>query len=497
MEPEAPRAELFVARDRARRFSRYIRAALQERRLHYRGAAVGMESLTSEADEALAAVVADVEGTVGDVLEGRLRDRERGYMEMPLVTAAEAVAERVGIARRLDSHQAAGGDGARAVRAAVLHLLDESLQRLEAYCGAYDAKRPAGLPRAADLAHLLAEVERTNAWRTAASPPTGPAADRTLAPIRSDPHVLDDVLRAARAAVASAPGPWRVEPAGPGRPLRLSLGSASAGAVALDVPARLARALQVLSFLHPSGVTCQGVPGGPAGGLLSTDAGPSADRVEVVSLELADEAAGGVELSLAAAAGGDAKLHPDDEAAVRALVQAPPLAERGPPPPQRLVALMGLLRALDAALARTLASRASTNACRVAASRMPREATRKAPLARRFVADLAAAFPDLPVHRLEAVAADAAAARITARHARAADAAALLALLGRGPPARRALALDPLDARDVDALIEGLCAVAAVRRDLERAADVEPARITRLEQASVAALGRLGRLGRL
>ncbi len=44
MDTDAPAPELFVARDRARRFARYIREALQERRLFYRGAEVGMTS---------------------------------------------------------------------------------------------------------------------------------------------------------------------------------------------------------------------------------------------------------------------------------------------------------------------------------------------------------------------------------------------------------------------------------------------------------------------
>ena len=62
---------LFVARDRARRFARYIREALQERRLHYRGSDIGVTALVDEAEAALAAVVEDLTTSVGDVLAGR------------------------------------------------------------------------------------------------------------------------------------------------------------------------------------------------------------------------------------------------------------------------------------------------------------------------------------------------------------------------------------------------------------------------------------------
>jgi hypothetical protein len=497
MDDDAPAPELFVARDRARRFARYIRDALQERRLHYRGAEVGMESLTQEADEALSAVLADIGQTVRDLLAHRLRDRERGYMEMPLVTAAEAIADRVDGARRLDRAQARGGGGAREIRAAVLGLLDAALLRLEAYVGGYDGKRPLGPSRSTDVAHLLAGVEADHAWR-AASAAVGelpPAFDRPPAPIRSDPAGLDDVLRAARAAVPGAAGPWRVEPAGPGQPLRLSLGTSSGGAQAVDPPGRLARAVEVLAFLHPVAVRCAGVPAAPGAGLLSPEAEGADDLVEALTIELADEAAGTLALSVAAAAGGEAQLDADAEAAVRALMQSPPLPDAGPPPPQRLVALMGLLRSLDRALERTVVARAATNACRVAASRLPRESTRKAPIRRRLVAELERRFADLPAHRLEPVAQDVAGGRVASRLANAADAAVLLALFARAQGGRPALDLAPLDAAAIDALIDDLGAIAAVRRDLERGGSVEAARITRLEQASIATLGRLGRLG--
>ena len=164
MDTEAPAPELFVARDRARRFARYIREALQERRLYYRGAEVGMASLVDEAGEALEAVLEDLKQTIADILATRIRDRERGYMEMPLVVMAEGLLDRVDLARRMDRAREQGGVPRREAGVAVIALLDDALQRIEAYCGAYDEKRPLGLTRSTDLAHALETVERVVDW---------------------------------------------------------------------------------------------------------------------------------------------------------------------------------------------------------------------------------------------------------------------------------------------------------------------------------------------
>ncbi len=487
VDADAPQPELFVARDRARRFARYIRGALQERRLHYRGADVGMETVSSEADEALGAVIEDIRQTVDDVLAGRIRDRERGFMEVPLVTASEAVAERVDVARHLDRTQARSGASAKAARKFVLHLLDDALLRLDAYCGQYDDKRPVGPLRTTDVAHILDQVEAAAHLKTQRADRDAVSSyDRPPPPIRSDPNALDDVIRAARRAAPGASGGWRVEPAGPGRPLTLSLGQASEDAEEVPLPEDLARAVEVLAFLHPIAVSCHGHAVQP--GLLSAEDAESRQRIDAVTVELADEAAGRVELTVGAAAGDEAKLPPDAEAAVRALMQSPPLPEAGPPPPQRLVALMGLLRSLDGLLERAVLPRARTNACRVAASRLPREATRKAPLRRPFVAQLEARFEEFPMHRVEALAGDVGAGKLAKRNANPADAAVLLALFGP------AMGLAPLDDAEVEAAAADLGLIAAVRRDLERGGMVEPARITRLEQASIAVLGRLGRV---
>lgn len=501
-EPDVPAPELFVARDRARRFARYIREALQERRLHYRGADVGMASLVDEADEALAAVLEDAHKSVADILGQRIRDRERGFMELPLVTAVEGMIERVALARRMDKARDAGGVAAREAKRAVLALLDEALLRLNAYCGAYDDKRPIGPRRDADLAHLLEHVERHAAWERALRDPraaTVAAYDRAPPRVQTDPNGLEDLLRAVRAALPAATGPWHVEPGGPGRPLTLELGAPSDDAEEVPSTERMERALEVLRFLHPVDVLCLGRPAPSAGGLLSPGAEDAAPIIEAVTVQLADEAAGRLDLSVAAAAGREGALAPEDERAVRALLQAPPLPEMGPPPPGRLVALMGVLQALDAALAGRVLPRAQTNATRVAASRLPREATRKAPLLRSLTAHLEARFPGFPTHRAEEVATAAADGKLAARHANAADGAVLLALFGRrwnagGRDLERIVDLAPLTDEEVEALVVELGSIAGIRKQLEAGQTIDAVRMTRLEQALVAVLGRLGRV---
>ncbi len=500
---DEPAPELFVARDRARRFARYIREALQERRLHYRGSDVGMTSLLDEADAAMAAVLADARQSIDDMLEHRIRDRERGYMELPLVTAVEGLIERVDLAKRMDRARSLGGVPERDARAAVLALLDDALLRLDAYCGAYDEKRPIGPRRATDLAHLLEKVEQHASWERVISQPRAeapPAYDRAPSSVRSDPAGLEDVLRAVRAALPTATAPWHVAPGGPGRPLTLELGEASDAAEEVMPTQRMERALDVLRFLHPIEILCLGTPAEPASGLLSPDPESAQPTIEAVTVQLADDAAGKVDLSLAAAAGRDAVLDPDAERAVRALLTAPPLPEMGPPPPARLVALMGVLKALDGALSERVLPLGRTNAVRVAGSRLPRETTRKAPLLRAVTAQLEATFAGFPTHRAEEIATAATDGKLVARHANAADMAVLLALLGRrwnagGRDIERVVDLRPLTDDEVGELIRELCSIAAVRKQLESGKAVDAAKITRLEQACVAVLGRLGRVG--
>jgi len=502
MDDENPQPELFIARDRARRFARYIREALQERRLTYRGADVGMASLLDEAEESLRAVVEDATKSVSDIVAHRIRDRERGYMELPLVAASEGVIERVELARRMDRAQKSGGLPEKAARAAVLSLLDEALQRLDAYCGAYDEKRPMGPARSTDLAHVLEQVERHARWEHLlidVRAEESAVYDRTPTSVRSDPHGLEDLLRAARATLRNKPGPWRIEPAGPGRPLTVTLGVQAPESRSVPAPERLARAAEVLAFLHPVSIECFGVLTEAEDGLLSPTSDAAEPLFDAVRLRIADDAASSLELTVAAAAGPEGRLEPDAERAVRTLLQSSLLPEEGPPPPDRLVALLGLLRALDLALATKVIEKVRLNACRVASSRLPREDTRKAPLKSTLMAQLEATFPALPKHRTEAVAEAAAAGKLVARFAVAADVAVLLALFGRswtagGHAVERSIALEPLSDDDVEALVHDLSEIAAARRDLEAGRAVETVRVTRLEQGCIAVLGRLGRI---
>ncbi|MDA1194792.1 MAG: hypothetical protein O2894_06375, partial [Planctomycetota bacterium] len=196
-EPDAP--TLFVARDRARRFARYLGDALQERRLHYRGADVGMTSLVDEADIALDAVLKDLATTVNDILDGRIRDRERGYTEMPLVVMAEGLAERVTLARALDRARAAGTLPGKETATQVIRLLDDALMRIDGFCGAYDAKRPMGMARSTDVAHILTVLEREHDGRRRLLDPRASACapfDRMPPALESEPHGLEDLLRA-------------------------------------------------------------------------------------------------------------------------------------------------------------------------------------------------------------------------------------------------------------------------------------------------------------
>ena len=56
--------EHFVARDRARRIAWRLERILQERRLAWRGAEVGMATVAEEADAALAEVAQDARRSV-------------------------------------------------------------------------------------------------------------------------------------------------------------------------------------------------------------------------------------------------------------------------------------------------------------------------------------------------------------------------------------------------------------------------------------------------
>lgn len=501
----------YVARDRARRIAHLLGQAAQERRLAYRGDEVGMASLRNEALSLLATAEQEISATIEDVLASRVRDRERAYMDIPFTVMAEAVRDRVRLALRLERARAARGAPETAAQEHVLALLAAADRRLTAFCAAYDEKRPLALPRATDVARLLHLVEADAAWERHLRPPAGAAPfDAPPPELLSQADALDDLLRAARATVPGAAGPWRLARGQAGGPLALTLGGPDApDLVDLPVPPRLERAARVLSFVTPTSVSCRGrVPARPTradwgaepAAAQAAAAGAAAEPEPVlVTLRLPDPASGGTTLAASAGAGADARLSPEAERAVRALLAAPPLPEAGTAPPARTIALLGVLKAFDAELLRVLLPRLSSGALREAAQALPREDTRKAPVRRDLVAALEAALPGFPAGRLEEVVDDVAHGKAGRKRCVPLDAVVLLSVFGRsllvgGFKGARALRLEPWTDDDVLAACRDLLDLAQVRRDLDAGKGVEAPALTRLERAAVALLGRLGRL---
>jgi hypothetical protein len=466
----------FVARDRARGLAWRLERVVEERHLAWRGAEVGMAALTDEAAGAVADLAQQARTNAEDVVLGRVRDRERGFLEVPFAVAMASVAERLSLASRL--LERAGRDPA--VRPLVLEVLARVLARLEAFAATYDQKRPLAAAAPVDVGRLVGERERERAEARAhlAGVPaaTSEAPPPTL--LGSDRHGLEDVLVLAEREVPE--GPWRLVPPAPGRRLELRRGAAEGpeGRAAGD----LGRAAEVLAWLHPAEARVVGAPEAPEG----------------VRLVLGDPMGEGLPAALQLAAGPEARLRPEAERAVRALLAAPPWADGGPPTPGRVVALLGLLRAADAEVL-ALAPRLLAPAVAEAARALPREATRKAPVKRAVLDALVRAVPGLPAHRLDALAEALARGRLEARRLGAEDAATLLAAFGRDATEgavrfERAIDLGPLGRGDVEALAGALSTLAALRRDLEAGKALGAADLTRLEQSALAVLGRLGRL---
>lgn len=519
MSPAGAPTGLYVARDRARRFSNMMRRAEQDRRLAYGSERTGMATLGNEGLTLLEALVREAQASVDDVLAGRLRDRERGYMDPSFVAMAEGLLDRATTALVLERQRVARAVPEAAAQAGVLELLEDGLRRVDAFCATYDEKRPVAALHATDLARVLERIERHArlARMATGSAPTAtpPAPSGARAPeVSTAADALEDLLRAARAVVPEEPGPWQVIRGGPGEPLRLRMGRLPAGGTARDVPPRVERALRVLQKAQPVTVELRAPqptaaapapparrdwgalapePAAPAGG---EEEGPAVCGVEVC---LPDPSAGSTELSAEAGAGSEARLSPDADRAVRALMAAPPLPEAGAPPPQRTVALLGLLKALDAELTRVLIPRLQSGTLRAAAEALPREASRKAPLRHDVLEALARTLPGVAASRVEDLVEDLVRAKAGRKRCTAADLALLLALFGRawtagGFKAEPVLALAPWQAADVEAALGEARTVAEVRQALEGGSGVECAAVARLERALVALLGRLGRL---
>src|SRR5207248_2687034 len=130
----------FVAKERARRVAFRLREIAKERRLAYAGARAGMTSF-ADATAALEAVGSDIRATIDDVLAGRLRDRERGETEVPLVVAFEGVLERVARAGEAESGRRVARGSTALAEARVLALLESACARLDAFSAVYDEKR--------------------------------------------------------------------------------------------------------------------------------------------------------------------------------------------------------------------------------------------------------------------------------------------------------------------------------------------------------------------
>jgi hypothetical protein len=497
--------DFYVARDRARRFAFRLAQALQERSLAYRGDAVGMSSLQNEALLLLAEVEKDVETSVADVLAARVRDRERAYMDIPFTVMAESVGARTRLALTLERARTAKTVPESQVQEEVLALLAAAQRRIDAFCAAYDEKKPLASARATDLARLLHLVERDAAWERTLRPPAGPAPFDTPPPeAKSDPEALDDLLRAARAAVPADPGPWHVARGRASEPFTLALGSDAPDLVDLPAPGRLERAARVLAFLHPVEVRCRGrVPAKPARrdwGAEPAGAPPPTEPVPTfVVVRLPDPAAGGTQLAAVAGAGDAARLSPEAEKAVRALLSAPPMPAAGVVPPARTVALLGLLKAFDVELTRALLPRLSQPGLKTAALDVPREDSRKAQVRKDVLTALEAALPGFPTGRVEDVVTDVAAGKVGRKRCNPLDAVVLLLVFGRayvvgGYKAQRALRLEPWTDDDVLAAAHDLLEVAGIRRDLEAGRGADATALTRMERAVVALLGRLGRL---
>lgn len=299
----------FVARDRARRIGWGLERVLQERRLAWRGDEIGMSSVADDADTVLAELAEQARASVADVVEGRIRDRERGFLEIPFAVTMASVASRIEDAAQVEGvrRHSKGGDP-NEERRLVEHALTASLERLEAFQSAYDEKTPVLGARSVDVGRVLARV----------SPDWDPVVDRPPSPLHTEPHALEDLLVAVRGALPHVEGPWRVERPGPTRPLTITLGCLDGVPDAIESPPGVARAADVLTFRTATTVTT-----------LAEAAEDEDARLCGIRLALGEVTGASVETTLAILAGPDAHLNPDAQAAVEALLAAEPHPAEG------------------------------------------------------------------------------------------------------------------------------------------------------------------------
>ncbi len=494
--PPPERPEDFVAKDRAKRFVFRLEAIAKERTAFYAGERIGMTSF-AEAVPVLIAIEEDLRATIDAVLAGRLRDRERGPTEIPFVVAAEGVLERLERARRLEERRRASRVPAEWAQRRILGLLADAVRRLDAFARVYEDERILPIPEPTDVTHALLRVEEDAAVDRLPTAPTEPHGLRTRPSDRAAPQLmtcvdpLEDLLRAARAEVPGLPPPWRVVRTSPTSPLVLSLGAGgpddASEAAAPTGPllgrdpreARTDRAAAVLSFATQARVA-------------RTRDGEG--RTTGVHVTLADATAAAVGERVPT----EAPLAPAVDAAVRAYVVAA-AQEPDPMAPARLLAVMGVWKAVERELARVLAPALERSEARVTAAAVPRESSRKAPVRREVIAALEAAIPGFPGHRVTEVIDGLSEGRPGRDVARPPDAAVVLAILGRRwPVARgfgdRALPLGSWTDEDVLGAVRDVVDLAAFRQTLDRGRDPGPDGAQRFETAAFGLLRRLARI---
>ncbi len=492
------RPESFLTKDRAKRFAFRLDAIAKERSAHYGGAKIGMTSFV-EAVPAILEVENDLSTTIDLVLRGRLRDRERGETEIPLVVVLEGVRERVARARELEERRRSMRIPAEWAERRFLQLLADAARRLEAFARLYDDRRILPLPAAVDLTHVLMRVEEDAALARLPTVATeqpglrGRPVDRIAPSLTSAADALEDLLRAARAEVASAMPPWRVERASPTSPIGLAIGDTQGleGAAGADEAAaassfapepaeeRTARARAVLRFAHEVSIERARDAEGEVVGLRVT----LADRVA--------EAVG-------ARVRPDVALAPAVDGAVRAYLSAAAKSDDAMAP-SRLVGVMGVCRVVEAELARVLGPALVSSAARVAAQRVPRESSRKAPIRREVVAVLTDAIPGFPGHRVSEVLDALVEGKPGRDMTKPPDAAVVLAFLGRrwskaSGFGERVLPLGTLTEDDVTSTVVDVIELAAIRSALDKGRDPGPGWDARFETAAFRLLGRFAPL---
>jgi hypothetical protein len=358
------------------------------------------------------------------------------------------------------------------------------------------------IPESTDVTHVLLRVEEDAAVDRLPSAPTEPHGLRTRPADRAAPQLmtcvdpLEDLLRAARAELPALPPPWRVVRTSPTSPLVLSLGVGGP-----DDAAPAETATPTGALLGPDPREAREARTDRAAAVLSF-----ATRARVARTRDAEGRTTGVHVTLADATASavgervqtDVPLNPLVDAAVRAYVVAV-AKEPDLMAPTRLLAVMGVWKAVEFELGGCSGPRSSGSEARVTAAAVPRESSRKAPVRREVIAALEAAIPGFPGHRVTEIVDGLSEGKPGKDAARPPDAAVVLAILGRRwPVARgfgdRALPLGSWTDEDVLGAVRDVIDLAAFRQALDRGRDPGPDGAGRFETAAFGLLRRLARI---